>query len=189
MNITGIVLAGGRSVRFGSNKAISMFQNKTMIKHSIDLLAKFCDQVIISGDKEEYVRYGYPCIPDKYENIGPLGGVCSSLEASPTDVNVVVTCDMPLVTEEMIRKLLEAHQSGKITVFDRDNNDIYPFPGIYEKTHLPLLTDIIHSGKYQIREAINRNEGIRVPLESDEVICMSNVNTNDELLSLEKCKI
>lgn len=184
MKKAGIILAGGKSSRFGTNKAITMFQDKTMLMHSVDLLRKFSDQILISGYREEYAGLGIPCIKDEYPGIGPIGGICTALAASPVDVNIIVTCDMPLVTPDMIARLLLEHRPGKITTFEREGNDIYPFPGIYEKIHLPVLREQIRSHDYLIRNVIEKVGGNPVSLHQSEKQCMSNINTQDDLTIL-----
>lgn len=185
MKRTGIVLAGGRSSRFGSNKAIYDFQGKTMLKHSVDLLRPFCEHILISGDKEEYYRYDYPCIPDKYGEIGPLGGIASCLDESDSEENIIVTCDMPLITSDLVAKLLVYHQPGKVTAFIDSHGRIYPFPLIIQKSHTSSLRRQIDERKYQIQELMDEVGFTPVLLKEEELLCLANVNSKDDLQKIE----
>lgn len=189
MKVIGIVLAGGKSSRFGSDKAISMFQGKTMLKHSVDLMKQFSDRVLISGDKEEYNIYGYPCVPDIYKGIGPMGGICSCLKESDAPLNIIVTCDMPLVTSDMIARLVESHEFGKATVFEDYDGYIYPFPVIFEKGHLSALEQQINAGNCDLKSALKACGTTKILLKKEEVGCMANVNSKDELVRLEKSQL
>lgn len=181
MKITGIVLAGGKSSRFGSDKATACFKEKEMIMYSIDLLDRFCTRTLISGDPQLYGTYGLTCIPDKYTNIGPIGGICTALEESTTDMNIIVTCDMPLVSEGLIYRLLHHHKKGKITVFHQETEKIYPFPGVYERRHLSFLQEMICNKDYLIKHLILTDKGNLIQLQEAELQYMANINTYDEL--------
>lgn len=185
MKYTGIILAGGRSSRFGSDKAIFEFQGKTMLKHSIDLLRPFCDRILISGDREEYFIYDYPCVPDRYKDAGPMGGICSCLEESETELNLVITVDMPLVTRDMIARLVMNHQMGGVTIFDPSMGAPYPFPGVYQHLHLPLFKEFIRKSSLDLNLLLKRLEVHRVSLMSDESPCLANVNTKEQLVALD----
>ncbi len=186
MEIAGIVLAGGKSTRFGTDKAISLFQGKSMLKHSVDLLKQFTDSVLISGDKEEYSVYGYPCIPDLYEGAGPLGGICSCLLQSERNRHVVVTCDMPLVSGDMIDRLIENHCPGSVTVFEDQEGKVYLFPAVFEKGHISILEKQLKEGNNDMKSALKACGYTKVMLNEEDVRCMANINSKDELILLEK---
>lgn len=185
MNCTGIVLAGGRSSRFGSNKAIYDFQGKTMLKHSIDLLQPFCDKIIISGNKQEYSLYNYPCIPDKYGEIGPIGGIISCLEESQFENNIIVTCDMPLVTADLIARMLEKHQDGKITVFADDQNKLYPFPILIQKQHIDSIKSLIQTHHLKLTDILDEVGYTAIQLAKNEMPLLANINSPDDLLKVK----
>lgn len=183
---TGIILAGGKSSRFGSNKAIYDFQGKTMLKHSLDLLKPFCDRILISGDKEEYYRYDYACIPDKYGMIGPLGGILSCLEESETEENIIVTCDMPLVTKDLLAKLILYHKNGLMTIFQDTIGHLYAFPLIIQKRHQPRLKILINNGKFKLQELMADISYNSVLISDKEENLLANINSQDDLLKIEK---
>lgn len=183
---TGIILAGGKSSRFGSNKAIYDFQGKTMLKHSLDLLMPFCDRILISGDKEEYYKYDYACVPDKYGMIGPLGGIISCLEESETEENIIVTCDMPLVTKDLLGKLILYHKNNLITIFQDTIGHLYPFPLIIQKCHQARLKVLINNGKFKLQELMEDIGYNSVLISDKEENLLANINSEDDLLKIEK---
>lgn len=183
---TGIVLAGGKSSRFGSNKAIFDFQGKTMIKHSVDLLKLFCDCILISGDNEEYYRYDYPCIPDKYGSIGPLGGIISCLEKSDAEEFMIVTCDMPLLTPDLLAKLLLHHERGKITIFKDASGRLYPFPLILQKQHQIQLKTLIINHKFRLQDLLNSIELNAVLISDNDLKSLANINSQDDVLKIKQ---
>ena len=104
-----ILLAGGESSRFGSNKALARIKGQTMIYYILSSLKKVYSKIYIIGDKKEYsflqnsgkIRIKEDIIPEK----GPLGGLYTGLKYSSADYNVLVGCDMPLLTENYFRFL------------------------------------------------------------------------------------
>lgn len=93
MRLLGAVLAGGRSTRFGSDKALALLDGKPLIEHAIDALAAQADAVIVCG------REGG--IPDRpAPDLGPLGGINAALHAAAEqqfDAVLTCPCDLPLL--------------------------------------------------------------------------------------------
>ncbi len=103
---TGLVLAGGRSLRMGRDKAgLRLGGGKTLLEHSIDLLTRAgCGVVLVSGDHRQHGG-----IADLYPQLGPLGGIASVLDTRPdlTGPLLVVPVDMPALDPRDLRRLLE----------------------------------------------------------------------------------
>ncbi|HPG34509.1 MAG TPA: molybdenum cofactor guanylyltransferase, partial [Lentimicrobium sp.] len=72
--ITGIVLAGGKSTRMGTDKGLMIFQGKPLVMYSIDLLSMFCGRILISSNNPEYAKFGYEIIADELPGAGPMAG-------------------------------------------------------------------------------------------------------------------
>jgi molybdenum cofactor guanylyltransferase len=113
---TGIILAGGKSERMGKDKGLMDWKGKQLVQYSIEALRPFCDHMIISTNNDEYARFGIPLVKDEYPNIGPMGGLHAGLKASKTEHNLFMSCDMPLVDEEVISLLLESVKNHQAVV-------------------------------------------------------------------------
>ena len=77
MDITGIILSGGKSLRMGQDKGLMSLDGKFMIEHVIDHIKPLCKQILISANQEEYHKFGYPVVRDEIKDIGPAGGIVS----------------------------------------------------------------------------------------------------------------
>jgi molybdopterin-guanine dinucleotide biosynthesis protein A len=66
-SITGIILAGGKSLRMGTDKGLVIFRDKPLVQYSIDLLGQFCDRILISSNNKAYSVFGYEIVPDQME--------------------------------------------------------------------------------------------------------------------------
>lgn len=100
--VTGVVLAGGKSLRMGCDKAGLAFRGRSLLDHMLDLLAQGgSDPCVVSG---QYA--GYPCIPDAFRDGGPIAGILAVAEALPGRRLLFVPIDMPLLDPALIRRLL-----------------------------------------------------------------------------------
>jgi molybdopterin-guanine dinucleotide biosynthesis protein A len=93
MNLTGFVLAGGRSSRMGRDKALLNWHGQTLLEHMIDLLQAVANPVQVVGRDP---------VPDRLPGLGPLSGIATGLEATSTDANLFVAVDLPCLTKEFL---------------------------------------------------------------------------------------
>ena len=108
MTLLGVVLAGGRSVRFGSDKALADLHGRSLLLHAVDILAPVCDEIVIGGFDRGVD--GLRAVPDRpREDLGPLGGLCGALAYAGTHGHaaiVSVGCDTPRLDRSVIARLL-----------------------------------------------------------------------------------
>lgn len=107
----GFVLVGGRSSRFGADKALHPLGGRPMALCVADVVAQAAASVTLVGPPEKYAALGLSVIPDKDVGgkpggIGPLGGILAALEASASAWNLIVACDLPAVERGVLERLL-----------------------------------------------------------------------------------
>ena len=107
-DITGIILAGGKSSRMGTDKGFLVLKGKSFIQHSIDVLKPLVSEIIIVSDNPEYDAFNFKRIEDIIKDAGPIAGICSGLKASSSQYNLVLSCDIPLIKAEILQKLINA---------------------------------------------------------------------------------
>ncbi|MBM2816106.1 MAG: mobA [Ignavibacteria bacterium] len=154
-DITGIILSGGKSQRMGVNKSFLPFGSVTIIEHMLNLMKSvFEDNILITNEPESYERFNIPTYPDIYKNIGPLGGIHSGLSASSTEKNFVISCDIPMMTKEIIQFISDYQSSAKIIVAKADGF-IQQLCGVYNRSCLTMAEDIIkHSLEQETRDVM-----------------------------------
>src|SRR6185437_16163172 len=100
-DISGFILAGGKSSRFGQDKVFLPWNRGTLLDHATDRLSQVCAAVQICSSRELRSQATdnktLPAIPDALPNAGPLAGIVSALENSPTEWNFFLAVDLPLV--------------------------------------------------------------------------------------------
>ncbi len=146
-DITGIILSGGKSLRMGENKSFLKIQNETIIERIVRLMRTIFDEVmIVTNSPDEYKFFGLPVFEDIYKNKGPLGGIHSGLTHSKTEKNFVISCDVPLMTKEMIEYIVE-YKSDKPIKFCYAAGYHQPLAGVYSKSLVGEIEKIISGGE------------------------------------------
>lgn len=147
---SGFVLAGGRSRRMGTDKAFLEFRGRTLLARSLDLLRAVTTEVRIVGPGEKFAAYG-PVIEDVYPGRGPLAGIHAALTASTTDLNLILAVDLPLVTEALLRFLIEQAGGCAATVtVPRIAGGYQPLCAVYRRAFAPVAQAALESGNNKI---------------------------------------
>ena len=138
-NITGIILCGGKSSRMKTNKAFLKLGNIPIIEIMLQKMKQNFDNLILSSNNPELFAYlNVPIVKDIYLNRGPLAGIHSSLSSSSTEKNFVISCDIPLITVELIKYLSEYNSDKKI-ILPVLKGRIQQLCGVYSKS---ILVDV-----------------------------------------------
>ena len=169
--LTGILLVGGASRRFGSPKAFAVFDNETLAQRGWRLLGEICDERIAVGRVGEGAELPFPILADGLDQRAPLVGVVAGLRAASNDVCVVLPVDAPLVSLEMLRSLVDA--GGDVAV-----SQTGPLPGVYHRSALPVLEERLAAGELKLSAALERLDTRIVDLDP---FLLVNVNTVSDL--------
>lgn len=186
--VTGIVLAGGRSSRMGEDKSLMKLNGKALVEYSIDALRPLCNKVIISSGNPAYDFTGCEVWPDELPEQAPIIGIYSCLKRSETELNIILSCDIPLMSTSMIGFLLAKSAAYDITVPVHENGQIEPLCGIYKKSSLSILKEFIDRGNYRLKECIRSASHQFIPVDS-QIPCNSpnlflNINTPSDFGNL-----
>ncbi len=143
-DLTGVLLPGGASIRFGSPKALASFRDGTLAEHGWQTLDEACGHRIAVGKVIDGLDVPFPVLDDGTEIRAPIFGLVAGLRAAPTDLCVVLPVDCPLVTSALLLELAESCRD--VARFERG-----PLPGAYRRTALRAL----ESGEMAIHRAIS----------------------------------
>ena len=131
-DITGVVLAGGRSTRFGRNKALVLWQGQFLIQHVINALASVFDEcLLVTNTPEIYTFLNLPMTIDLYNNLGPLAGLDAALHHCRTPWIFTSACDMPTLSPKLITFLCSLAENGADAVIPWPANGPEPLCGLY----------------------------------------------------------
>jgi molybdopterin-guanine dinucleotide biosynthesis protein A len=188
MELTGIILSGGKSSRMGKEKGMCLLQGKPLIEYSFDLLKKFCDSIIISSSSNDYQYLGCQIVKDEIQGIGPAGGIYSCLRASGNDENFIISCDMPMITGDLIQYLLSQKKDfdALIPLF---NGFPEPLCAFYRQSCIPVFKKSIDQGKYKLQDIIKGVNAGFVPVKPTDPfyspLLFTNLNTPGDISDLE----
>lgn len=155
LDISGFVLAGGKSSRMGTDKAFLMVEHEPLLKRMIRLIEPFCESVKISGENPEYQDFKVMMVPDLFSDCGPISGLYSTLCHSSCDWNLLVSVDVPFVNDELFRYLIL--NIGEFDcIIPEHSGGIEPLVGLYHKRALPVLEDMISCGDYKLMHLLRK---------------------------------
>jgi molybdopterin-guanine dinucleotide biosynthesis protein A len=149
-DIAGIILAGGKSLRYGQNKALVKMNDIPLIERVIGVMRPlFENLIIITNTPHEYHYLQLPMYEDLISGLGPVGGVYTGLEAMSNESGFFVACDMPFLQRDLIRYMVEI-KGDFDAVVPRVDWKIEPLHAIYARSCLPAIKKLIDEGSYQI---------------------------------------
>jgi len=161
-DVTGIILSGGKSTRMGENKSLLKLGTLTAIERVTRLMKKIFEKVIlITNTPDEYTFLNIPMFEDVYRYMGPLAGIHSGLLHSNTKENFVISCDIPLMTEEMIKFLVDYKTDKPVTVC-RADGFVQQLAGRYSAFLLPQIEKSFLNEEKEIRTGEQKKRKCKV---------------------------
>jgi molybdopterin-guanine dinucleotide biosynthesis protein A len=171
--LTGVLLVGGASTRFGSPKSLARLEGRALAEIGWDTLS-FCDERIAVGKARDALELSFPVLDDGTETRAPIAGVVAALRAARHHLCVILPVDTPRVDVETLLALADACPDVAVP-------QTGPLPGAYRRSALPALERALAAGTLSLREAI---AGLAVSRVDLDPALLANVNTPDELARL-----
>lgn len=179
-NITGILLAGGKSSRMGADKAMLIFNEKTFIQHIIDAMTPLVNNIVIVSDNKEHTFLGINRTNDIIKDAGALAGLYSGLHYSKTDYNLVVSCDVPLITTEVLQLLISNYEEHLDIIQLESDNKTMPLTALYHKKCEQPIKQLLDCGEKRVRFAVSQLKTKTIKLDDNLSLATTNINTKDQ---------
>ena len=182
--VYGLVLSGGKSKRMGQDKALLERGGQSQLAFMMALLEPQAERVFVSTreeQKDEPERHQFAQIVDQYDDMGPLAGILSAMDAYPDVDWLVVACDLPNIRVETIRHLLENRSADHPFTAYVSSHDGLPEPlcAIYRSGSADLLRAFSDDGIHCPRKILIRSDTFL--LEQLDPASLDNINTPDDL--------
>jgi molybdopterin-guanine dinucleotide biosynthesis protein A len=178
----GLILAGGKSTRMGVDKGGLMYHGLPQREYAAQLASKVCKNVFLScrPDQEDLLQKEYPAIPDTFVGLGPYGGILSAFREYPDVAWLIMACDLPLVNEAVLGKLVENRDPGKIATAFHNPATNFPDPllTIWEPRAYPRMLSFLAEG-YSCPRKVLINSNI-AEVDSGDGKFLRNANTPEE---------
>ena len=176
----------------GRRKPGVLLQGKPLVGHAFDILSQMTGTLLLSNGNGQPEWEGTLPVGDIFPGCGPAGGIYSALLQSPSDFNVLLTCDMPFMTVQLLQVLLyEAVRSGATVTLPVDEKGFrQPLCAIYRKSFLPFLETALSEKKLKLVRIIEAAGSREVPTAPGHPCYSSwlfrNINTPEELREAEQ---
>lgn len=181
---------GGKNSRMNGNvKGLLKIKNSTFLEKIQETLNDFSSIYLSINDKfseeqkQNFENMGFKIIEDIYKEIGPLGGIYSSLLNCKEEYLFITACDMPFITKNSIEVLCnKVDKNTDGVVFYDKNNKLYPLGAIYSKNVLPIIEEMIEKKYYKLSYLIEKSNFVKINIEKTDIPLkvLSNINTLQE---------
>ena len=148
--VTGVILAGGLSRRFGSDKALSRFEGERLIQRLCKTVGTVADRLmLVTNSPEDYAFLDLESRRDVVPRCGPIGGIYTALRTANTRLCLCVACDMPFIRPEFLAYLVDQSPGYDVVVPMYDGRE-EPLCAVYRDTCIPSIEDRIGARRYKI---------------------------------------
>lgn len=179
-----IILAGGKSSRMGSDKALLKWGQKTLIEYTVDKAVKygFKDIIIVTNKPEKFQHLIATVISDVYPQLGPLSGLQAGLNYGKKEYYFVMSCDMPLFDFSLVKKLSKFINNPEyLAIVPSVKNNLEPLAAIYNRQCARIIEEmLLNSNERRVNKLLEQISLKIVNCECDKEKFF-NTNTPSEL--------
>src|ERR1700690_3880190 len=143
------ILAGGKSLRMGTDKAFLMLHGKTLLERSLELAAAVAEEVCIVGDPRKFLRFG-KAVQDIFPECGPLGGIHAALRQTKSELNLMLAVDLPFVEERFLRYLISTAGRGTAWVTFVEADGPQPLCAVYRREFAEAAEKSLLQGRNKV---------------------------------------
>ena len=194
-NILGVVLAGGKSKRFGDDKTTAKLGNKSLLDHTIEKIEKKFDEILIISNNEKHISIKKNVFSTKdliEGHLGPLVGVLSAMEwikKNKKNYNWIATfpCDTPFFDENLVDKIMNCPKnSSKKLFFLKSGNRRHNIFGLWSLELKDILLEDINKGHRKVEEWANKVGSEIIEINDENDYNFLNINTKEDLEKAKK---
>jgi molybdopterin-guanine dinucleotide biosynthesis protein A len=176
-----LILAGGKSLRLGRQKAGVLLGGETLLGRAIRLTRPLGEVWVVGDGRPLPLPPGIRMAADLFPGKGPLGGVYTGLLLSPSPYALAVACDMPFVNSQLLGSFLTL-APGYDAVVPRVGELLEPLHAVYSRRCLPVMNDLLRQGKLSLLEVFPRVKVRYVEgMEMGDSLPFFNINTPQDL--------
>ena len=189
MEVAAFILAGGMSSRMGQDKALVLWEGRTLLQRALAVAGEVTPDVSILGPRGRFEGSG-KVLEDVYPRRGPLGGIHAALSFTETELNLVLAVDLPFVTWELLGYLISrAKGTEAIATVPRFAEGWQPLCAIYRKSFVSVADEALRGGRNAIHPLLEAGDTLAVSeSELDDAgftrEMFRNINTLEDLAAL-----
>ncbi len=190
LEISAIILTGGKSSRMGEDKCALSVAGKSILSRIIEVLRPVSSEIILAGgDGTRFLEHGLKFVSDRTAGLGPLSGMLAGLKASESSYNLIVSCDLPFINPGLI-EMMARRAKGNQVVICKSKEGLEPLFAIYSKEVIPLIEEALRRGERRVIsffdqvevEVIGQSEVAKI---DPKYLSFFNINTPSDLETAE----
>ena len=179
------ILSGGKSSRFGSDKALAALDGRPMIVRLADQLSRLCVSVVVVADRpDKYAHFGLTTIADDQPGCGPLGGLATALRHCDTEWLLACAADMAWMDDAAVAEMWSARPDRPTAVAYR-GSVWQPMPALYHRQTLAAAQQALAENRRGLHALLDRINAVAIPRD-DAQLPFCHANTPDELAAIER---
>lgn len=189
MKVTAIILAGGKNLRLGKNKALETIGGKIIIERVIERLRPLASQIlVVTATKSNHLpgAAAVEFLTDLYPAYGPLGGIYSGMVTARSSHSLVVACDMPFLNTSLLGYMIEQAADFDAVVPRLDGNMMEPLHAVYSASCLEKIKERLERKQLSVNQFV-RTLRVRYIEKAEaqhfdpELLSFFNINYPDDL--------
>ncbi len=180
-----LILTGGKSSRMGSDKASLKIGGLTQLDRILSIIQPLTPEIYLSVAQHDREARDHPTLPDLEENPGPLGGLQAAFAHDPDCHWLIIACDLPLIQQSDLQRLLDHHDSSKDATCFLNPLDQHPEPlcALYSPSASPKLHSLIEKNQRCARRFLASLQ--RTDLTPSHSNSLLNLNRPEHLAELQ----
>ncbi len=183
--ITGIVLTGGKSRRFKSDKTFAIYQKQSFYQQMLQLMDPFVDHIYIVRRSDQPINAESDKISlvtdvEKFKGDGPLAGIYTALNLSSSEWFLVMPVDTPLMKEVILSRMIRCCTNEKDAVIPRINGKVQPLIGLYHAETKPIMKQQLESNQRSMHQFLAKLNVKYIDFPSEDEKFFANINTREE---------
>ena len=182
---TTYLIIGGKSSRMGSDKASLLINGQTFLKNIIKAANPFNAPIKLVSSLEKHQDLGYETIPDMETDKGPVSAITSALSDTNTSLNLILSCDIPLIQHNSLDWLLKQHNDAYQATVICCNEKKMPLIGIYNTNCLSTFKEHLKINQLKLMTLLEdlKVNFVEVPEIWKQQIL--NINTPEQLKAIQ----
>ncbi len=184
------ILIGGRSRRMGRPKALIQIEDTTLIERAVQIARCVADDILLLGRPTFTLPkslLSLEAIPDRHRDTGPIGGLHALLSQRPGRACILLACDMPRLSEALLRKLMAAEAGFDAAVCRTPDPDAkspgrwHPCCSLYQASAFPIIESAIAAERYGMNAMLAELRIQPIELTGDQTRAVENWNKPADL--------
>ncbi len=178
------ILTGGNSTRMETDKAMQLYCNKAFINHILTAVKPICKSITLVSSKQAHQNLGVEVVPDLEINKGPVCGIAAALKHSVKELNLILSCDTPLIKTSFLEWLIANHNNNYDATVGFIGDKKMPLTALYHKKCGTKFTTFLQKNQLKVMNVLTDLNIHYLEIPKQYHRQLSNINTVQQLKAI-----